>query len=255
MKGYIRDLKLLLLGTFHPFVFRKIKKRKKRFTCPICNYHGPFIDVKPKTGLRRHAKCPKCRLLERHRLQYLVVNELSKSYDFSKMSMLHFAPETFFRNHFRKLFGNYTTADLFMSDVDFKADLRNLEFEDQKYDFVFASHVLEHIKEDYKCLSEIRRVMKSGGIALLPVPIVANRTIEYQEPNPYDDGHVRAPGPDYYQRYRKYFSKVHTYQSSDFPHIYQTIIYEDRNNWPKTLRLRPTMDGGKHVDIVPVCYV
>jgi ubiquinone/menaquinone biosynthesis C-methylase UbiE len=122
------------------------------------------------------------------------------------------------------------------------------------FDIVYASHVLEHIKEDSEAISEIRRVVKPGGIAVLPVPIVGNETIEYPEENPYEFGHVRAPGPDYFEKYRKFFSKVDTYQSMDFPDTYQTFVYEDRRNWPETMLWRPKMDGDKHVDMVPVCY-
>jgi hypothetical protein len=74
---------------------------KVSFVCPICHYRGPFADVSPATGLRKHAKCPKCGALERHRLQYLVVKSLAERYDFSRMSLLHIALEAFFRSRFK----------------------------------------------------------------------------------------------------------------------------------------------------------
>jgi len=233
-----------------------INKKKEKFACPVCNYHGPFVDIEPETGLRKNAKCPKCGSLERHRLQYLVIKELFQSYNFSKMSMLHFAPEAFFHKHFKKMFKDYTTVDLVMKHVELRADMRDLPFRDAQYHFVFASHVLEHIKEDYEAISEIRRIIKPGGIAVLPVPIVAYETVEYPAPNPHECGHVRAPGLDYYERYLKYFSKVDICQSGDFPDIHQSYHYEDRSNWPTDIMpLRPTMAGDKHPDFVPVCIV
>ena len=33
--------------------------------------------------------------------------------------------------------------------------------------------VLEHVRDDIKAISEIRRVLKPGGIAIMPVPLVA----------------------------------------------------------------------------------
>lgn len=138
---------------------------KERFTCPVCSYMGPFADVSPETGTRKHAMCPACGSLERHRLQWLVVDTLAQRHDLSRMSILHFAPEPFFADRFRKLFGNYTSADLYMETADVKADLRHLPFEADAYDFVFASHVLEHVREDAQAS---KRSAASCGRAALP---------------------------------------------------------------------------------------
>jgi SAM-dependent methyltransferase len=226
------------------------------FSCPVCGYNGPFKTVNPPTGLRKHAQCPKCNALERHRLQYLVINEVLNGKNCSAMTMLHFAPETFFKVFFAKLFGQYHTADISAPGVDFTVDLQHLPFNSQCCDFVFASHVLEHIPDDKKAISEIRRILRPGGIAILPVPIVADKTIEYPEPNPNEANHVRAPGYDYFERYRQFFSKVDEYRSDSLPDKYQLYIYEDRSRWPTNeCPLRPPMPGQKHIDIVPVCYV
>ena len=37
------------------FVVNIREPQKETFECPICNYTGPFMDVAPSTGLRRHA--------------------------------------------------------------------------------------------------------------------------------------------------------------------------------------------------------
>jgi 2-polyprenyl-3-methyl-5-hydroxy-6-metoxy-1,4-benzoquinol methylase len=46
-----------------------------------------------------------------------------------------------------------------------------LPAEDGSYDLVICSHVLEHVPDDNYLLSEIKRVMKPDGIALLNIPI------------------------------------------------------------------------------------
>lgn len=141
-----------------------------------------------------------------------------------------------------------------MKDVDFKVDIRNLPFKDEEYDCIFASHVLEHIKEDLIAIAEIRRVLKSGGFAILPVPMAEEKTIEY--PGPMEGEHVRAPGPDYYDRYLNYFSRVERFSSKDILPIYQPYIYEKRDIFPtKEAPLRTPMSGEKHIDIIPVCFV
>ncbi len=224
------------------------------FVCPICGYRGRFKSVKAETGERKHARCPRCGSLERHRLQYLVFKEVAKDVDTRKMSMLHFAPEDFFRSVFKDMFKIYLTADLNAVNVDRREDLTRLSMGEGAFDFVYASHVLEHIKDDMSALSEIRRILKPGGMAIIPVPVIGGQTIEYGQPNPHESGHVRCPGEDYYQRYNKFFGKVQLYKSIDFDAQYQLYIYEDRSRWPGTMPRRPLVPGAKHVDGVPVCF-
>lgn len=227
---------------------------KNCYQCPICNYYGRFKSVMPETGKRKNARCVRCGSLERHRLQYLVFNEIIKNMDTQKMSMLHFAPETFFKKMFKKKFRFYVTADLYSRNVDRKEDLTSMSFENNSFDFFYASHVLEHIENDLKALSEIRRVLKPNGIAIIPVPIMGDKTIEYHKQNPHECNHVRCPGKDYYDSYKNYFSKIKLYYSGDFDEKNQLYIYEDRSKWPNTMPLRPSTPGIRHLDIVPVCY-
>ncbi|MBN1472363.1 MAG: class I SAM-dependent methyltransferase [Syntrophaceae bacterium] len=204
------------------------------FECPICGYVGSFRSVSPPTGVRKYARCPVCNALERHRLQYLVIESLMEHLPCSCMAMLHFAPEVFFVKYFREHFGRYETADLHMDDVDHKVDLTDLPFMTASVDFVFASHVLEHIQDDKKAIAEIRRILKPGGIAVLPVPLVALKTIEYNHP---------------------FFNHMKVIGSDAFPGKYQLYIYEDRSRYPTPdCPQRPAMIGKRHSDIVPICY-
>lgn len=245
-----------LKNRISPYLFLLVNLNKAGFKCPVCDYSGPFMDINPTAGRRKHAKCPKCGALERHRIQYVVVNNLLNNMETSSLKMLHFAPEDFLRGFFSKRFGQYETADLNMNGVDHNVDLQELPFADQTYDFIFASHVLEHIRNDEKAIGEIRRVLKPNGIAILPVPLVAQKTIEYPEPNPNEDYHVRAPGLDYFDKYSRFFSKIEKISSESLPKEHQLYTYEDRSQWPKKeCPLRLAMQGEKHADIVPVCYV
>jgi SAM-dependent methyltransferase len=223
------------------------------YLCPICNYYGIFQDFKVVTGKRKNAKCPKCGALERHRLQYLVFKKATVGVNTKEMSMLHFAPEDFFRKIFQGMFGTYVTADITGAGVDRKEDLTKMSFGDNSFDFIFASHVLEHILDDTAALSQVRRVLKPGGIAMLAVPVIGKRTAEYGKPNPYEGGHVRCPGEDYFRKYEMFFSSVKLYRSGDFDEKYQLYTYEHRAQWPETMPDRPVVPGEKHVDIVPIC--
>ncbi len=226
------------------------------YCCPICRFHGPFETREAGPGTRQHAICPKCGAFERHRIQFLALQKVAETRDLARMSCLHFAPETCFRLRFRTMFRKYVTADLQRADVDHQVDLIALPFEDASFDLVYASHVLEHIKDDEVALSEIRRILRPGGVAIIPVPIVGSRTVEYPQANPHEFGHVRAPGPDYFDRYERFFRRVDRFRSEDFDERYQTFIYEDRSGWPNaTLPWRQPTLGLRHSDFVPVCYV
>lgn len=237
-------------------LFSLLNRDKPSFECPLCGYHGAFRSFNSFAGHRLHVQCPRCGSLERHRLQYLVMIDVLDTFNPASKKMLHIAPEPFFRGFFSRRFGTYETGDLSMSGVDHRIDLQSIPFSDASYDLVFASHVLEHVLDDIKAIREVRRILRPGGIAILPVPVVCERTIEYPEANPNEAYHMRAPGFDYVQKFRPFFSRVITHTSNSVPDRYQTFIYEDRSVWPtESCPLRPPMQGERHLDVVPVCYV
>lgn len=96
----------------------------------------------------------------------------------------------------------YYKVDLVMKGVDARVDMCCLPFSTASFDIVYASHVLEHIKQDLQTINEIKRVMIPGGVSILPVQIIGTSAIEYSEPNSYVSNHVRAPGKEYYERYK-----------------------------------------------------
>ena len=50
------------------------------------------------------------------------------------------------------------------------ADITTLPFSNQTFDIIICSEVLEHIPDEQRALSEIRRVMKPGGTLVVSVP-------------------------------------------------------------------------------------
>jgi SAM-dependent methyltransferase len=238
------------------FAVLRLDSSRERFACPICDYSGVFLDVARETGKRRHALCPKCRLLERHRLQWLALQQLTKEIDFAKLRVLHVAPEKFISKQLRSLCAFYLSADLYEPGVDRREDLTQMSFPDGSFDLVYCSHVLEHIKDDLSAIREVRRVLAVGGIAILPVPILSDTTVEYPAPNPHESDHVRAPGLDYFDRFKLFFEDVRVLSSSAFDDRYQLYNYEDRSHWPTpTLPNRRPSVGTKHADYVPICRV
>lgn len=170
--------------------------------------------------------------------------------------MLHVAPEAFFREFFSQRFGQYETADLKMKAADHIVDLQHLPFDDDSYDFVFASHVLEHIPDDRKAISEIRRILRPNGMAILPVPIYSRNTVEFSEPDPHEFGHVRAPGLDYFDRYERYFWKVERFDSGSQPEKYQVFVCQDHAHPSKVGQPgSSSAHEGRLTDVVLVCHV
>lgn len=223
------------------------------FSCPVCGYKGPFAPFKG----RKDAMCISCGALERHRMQRLVLDVLPERALFAGMSVLHVAPEEFFASLFRQWFRKYTSCDLDPKGVDFKADLTCLPFPTASFDVVYASHVLEHIQDDRLALREIHRVLRPGGLAIVPVPIFTGiRTVEYRHAVSTETDHWRQPGTlDYFTRHYSIFSNVTLYASHHFPAEHQLYSLEDRSHWPtKEMPYRLPVSGSRHMDIVPVCY-
>ena len=52
------------------------------------------------------------------------------------------------------------------------ADAKNLPFQDDEFDSVICSEVLEHIHDYKSVLSEISRVLKNGGVAGISLSLI-----------------------------------------------------------------------------------
>ena len=224
-----------------PF-FKLFLKGKPEFTCPLCHYHGPFKDKKS----RLHAKCPKCGELERVRLQYLVYKKVFDQIDTKNSTILHIAPERSLSAFLKQDFGKYISADLFRQDVDMQFDVQEIPLEDASVDVVYASHILLYPHDDIKAISEIRRILKPNGIAILPMPIFAEKTVD-------DFGEnvrwTHQSGLDYFDRYRQFFDHIDLYYSHMFPETYQLYLCDNDTDHPLYI------GNGKREDIVPICYV
>jgi len=119
-----------------------------------------------------HFFCPKCYSMDRERLYawYLKKNVLLTENN----ALLDFAPSASLSKWIKKNYScRYVTADLFMEEVDVKTDIEDMKvFESCSFDFVICSHVMEHVNSDLKAMSEIFRVLKKGGAAIIMTPIL-----------------------------------------------------------------------------------
>lgn len=92
---------------------------------------------------------------------------------------LHFAPERCLEQKSRALLGErYVAADLSRPSVDVQTDITRMVFEDNSFDLIYCSNVLEHIPDDRRAMSELHRVLALGGLAIVQVPIKGDHTYE-----------------------------------------------------------------------------
>jgi SAM-dependent methyltransferase len=222
-------------------LFRLFSAGKPSYECPVCGYQGPFRNQAGHWISKRNTACPACGSTERTRMLWLVLSEVLDGIDARSKRAIHFAPEPLLSPLLRTRFAVYETSSFDGGQTDHQADLRALPFPDASYDVLIASHVLEHIQEDRLALGEIRRVLKPGGVAILPVPLVSQTTVEYGAPRPEEEGHVRAAGLDYYDRYRDCFTRVDIKGAQD---------YGDRFHLLPEIVNRPSLG----VQYIPVCH-
>ena len=159
---------------------------------------------------RPNALSPGTLSLERHRQMWLYLQNETNFFT-HKLKVLHIAPEQEFLRKFKKMKNlEYTSADLFSPIVDVKADIVDLPFEDNSFDVIICNHVLEHIVDDRKAMSELYRVMKSGGWGIVQVPMKNSLEKTYEDFTITDPkerqkhfgqyDHVRWYGMDYFDR-------------------------------------------------------
>ena len=134
-----------------------------------------------KDQQRENALAPGSLSLERHRLLWLYIKNETDFFT-SKKKMLHIAPEQCFVDTFRNQKNlDYTTADIESPLADVLMDVQNIPFEDNTFDVVFCNHVLEHVTDDGKAMSELYRILKPSGLGIFQVPQDVNMKTTYED--------------------------------------------------------------------------
>lgn len=201
-----------------------------KYRCPFCG--GRFRRLLPfgldlpvfrraqivGGGRRDHALCPVCLSSDRERLVFLYLQHRTALLR-TQHTLLHVAPERHLQDVLRRSCGTrYVSADLSSPDVMVRLDLVHSPFGDATFDAIICNHVLEHIPDDRAAMSELLRVLKPGGWALLQVPIgralretvedPLARTPEARENAFGQADHVRIYAEDYKQKLESVGFKV-----------------------------------------------
>ena len=136
----------------------------------------------PTAGLRLNSRCPNCGSLDRERFLYYALNKYTDIFN-GRYKILHIAPEFLIEQKFRLINNsNYITGDLLSGKADLIVDLTNMknQFNDNQFDFIICSHVLQDIADEKSAFEEMKRVLKNEGVLILSIPICSliNTTFE-----------------------------------------------------------------------------
>lgn len=113
---------------------------------------------------------------------------------------------------FEELHGKrYITGDLESPLAKVHFDIHEIPFEDNSFDIAMCNHVMEHVESDLKAMSEIYRVLRPGGWAIMqvpffpPLPEQTHEDLSITDPKERErlfgqDDHVRKYGNDYSDR-------------------------------------------------------
>lgn len=166
-------LKNELLFRFFYGIFYLGKKHK----CNICNHNlRSFIDNKKLI-------CPFCGSLSRTRRLWEVLN----NNNCLKGNVLHFSAS---RSLYRKL-KKRKDINYYSSDYEdeflayYKFDITKINQPNEKFDLIICYHILEHIIDDIKAISELYRVLREKGTIYLQTP--------FKVGNIYEDYSIISP--------------------------------------------------------------
>jgi predicted SAM-dependent methyltransferase len=207
-------LKKIIKDCIPPILWRALKQLRTRLSndneinlyfCPVCNqkvnvflklpnYYDEMLEKYQyihssyciETMNARAYLCPNCFASDRDRLYAIFLNQKFKVIEDKnkKYAFLEIAPAQSLSNFIRKHdFIQHRSADLYMEGVDDKVDITDMNiYRDNSFDMILCSHVLEHIENDGKAISELYRVLKPFGFGIIMVPIILSLEEDFENP-------------------------------------------------------------------------
>lgn len=177
--------------------------------CQCCGTEQEFIDE--QKPLRENFLCSSCGASMRERLlaeafvtsfgngRYMDLSLLIANTNFSDLKIL----EIGFSGSIRKLLSrlpNYHHCYCFnreekKSELRFE-NLESLSFNDQSFDIVLTSEIMDKVREPFVVFDEVHRVLKPGGCHIFSVPSNLPLNLETNprvEINHFGDQHLMSP--------------------------------------------------------------
>ena len=114
-----------------------------------------------------------------------------------------------FKRHYRDN-KNYITADLESPLADLHFDVQSIPLGDESVDVIICNHLLEHVEDDRRAMTELYRILKRGGWGIMLVPEDRGRATTFEDDTITDPeertrifgqyDHRRIYGRDYDER-------------------------------------------------------
>lgn len=82
-------------------------------------------------------------------------------------------------------FCSYTGSEWNYGEIDYVSDIVSIPVEDESFDVILNTEVLEHVPEPIKAIAEFARILKPGGVLLLTAPLGCGL---HQKPHIYYGG-------------------------------------------------------------------
>jgi predicted SAM-dependent methyltransferase len=148
-------------------VIRKIiysfyKGNKKQ--CPLCERNlRKFISLKNGETL-----CPFCGSLPRHRRLWTLITPLL----IPCIRVLDFSPPLYFYKKLKSFRGIHYAATDYAGEftADLHLDITNINLPANSIDLILCYHILEHIQDDEKAMSELFKILKPQGKCFIQTP-------------------------------------------------------------------------------------
>jgi Methyltransferase domain len=173
------------LATTPPWVLPSDTERSTRAWCIICRWSGEhFLGEEGGEG----AACPRCGAIARDRFFFwCFLRRTPKPFG---LRVLETSPRLGerYKDRMRQWF-DYRCSDLDRRAhrADLQLDLQAIELPSESLDIVLTPHVLEHVPDTAKALTELHRVLTPGGRMYLQVPLARGQTSVPPMPEFHED--------------------------------------------------------------------
>lgn len=153
--------------------------------CNICGWHGTrFTTPFHSEG----GNCPHCNSIGRDRFLFWCWTKRTPYQ--REARVLETSPRL--GQEYRDVMGSrvaYTCSDYDESAHRgmIKLDLQDAAVPDSSFDVILTPHVLEHVPNTDKALSEIHRILAPGGVMFLQIPMPRGETAPPSEPEFHGD--------------------------------------------------------------------
>lgn len=155
---------------------RVITYKSSSFYCVFCDKvcRGYQVGLFPNFEL----SCSSCQSLGRHRQLALFL----KSLKLDGKNILHFSAEKQIKEIINKENPyNYLCVNKYPNKDEIYCDIENIHFEENSFDIIICSHVLEHVNYE-SAISELKKIIKKNGCVLLMFPIIYQWEDTYSNP-------------------------------------------------------------------------